>query len=183
VELIATPVVGCFEVRLDPSSDRRGSFVKEFQASQYAAAGIPFEVCEVFTSRSHTGVLRGLHFQRPPADVAKLVCCLDGAVLDAVVDLRVDSPSYHQHALVELSADAGNAMYVPEGCAHGFLVIRGDALVMYAQSGEYDGQLEGGILWSSAGIPWPLTDATILSPRDEAFPSLAEFSSPFRLSP
>ncbi|MET0276449.1 MAG: dTDP-4-dehydrorhamnose 3,5-epimerase family protein [Acidimicrobiia bacterium] len=181
MRLVETPVVGCYEVQLDPSSDVRGSFLKEFQSSRFAEAGIPFDVREVFTSRSHTGVVRGLHFQRPPADVAKLVCCLDGVVLDAVVDLRVDSPSYRQHALVALSSDVGNAMYVPEGCAHGFFVVRGDALVMYAQSGEHHAQLEGGIHWSSADVPWPTDVDVVLSTRDEAFPALDEFESPFRL--
>jgi dTDP-4-dehydrorhamnose 3,5-epimerase len=126
-------------------------------------------------------VVRGLHFQRPPADVSKLVTCLEGTVLDAVVDLRVDSPTYGAHCLVELSPGAANAVYVPTGCAHGFLVTGDDdALVLYAQSGEHDPELEGGIRWSGAGIAWPAADA-ILSDRDAGFEALDEFDSPFRL--
>lgn len=178
-----TDVLGCYEIRLEPSSDRRGSFLKTFRSSAFADIGITFDVHEIFTSHSVTGVVRGLHFQRPPADVAKLVCCLDGTVLDAVVDLRVDSPTFGRHCLVELTPGRANAVYVPTGCAHGFLVSGGDALVLYAQSGEHDPDLEGGVLWSSAGIDWPPAagDAVIVSDRDAAFPALADFDSPFRM--
>lgn len=177
-----TAVEGCLELRLRPSADRRGSFLKVFHRSTLAAAGLDLDVHEVFVSRSVAGVVRGLHFQRPPADVAKLVCCLDGRVVDAVVDLRVDSPTYRRHCVVELSAEAANAVYVPTGCAHGFLVPDGEAQVAYLQSGEYDAEREGGILWSSAGIRWPIdAGEAILSDRDAGFEPLDGFDSPFRL--
>jgi len=130
MDVRTTAVDGCRELQLDPAADRRGSFLKLFQASRFVADGCALDVREVFVSRSHRNVVRGLHFQAPPADVAKLVCCLDGAVLDAVVDLRVGSPTYGRHALRELSAAAANAVYVPEGCAHGFLVTSPEALVL-----------------------------------------------------
>lgn len=186
VRAVPTPVLGCHQILLEPSSDRRGSFLKSFQASAFAELGISFEIRELFTSRSKTGVVRGLHFQRPPADAAKLVCCLDGAVLDAVVDLRVDSPTFGRHCLVELTPELANAVYVPTGCAHGFLVTHGEALVLYAQSGEHDAELEGGVLWSSARIAWPVDPddgSVIVSDRDAGFPRLAEFNSPFRWAP
>jgi dTDP-4-dehydrorhamnose 3,5-epimerase len=83
-----------------------------------------------------------------------------------------------------LSPDAANAVFVPEGCAHGFLVTEGDALVLYAQSGEYDPEREGGILWSAAGIDWPVaTGEVVVSERDAAFPALDAFTSPFRARP
>lgn len=184
MELRPTAVEGCHELRLDPKPDRRGEFLKLFHATTFAELGLTFDVRELFWSRSHVGVVRGLHFQSPPADVAKLVCCLDGAVLDVVVDLRVGSPTYHAHCVVTLSAEAGNAVFVPEGCAHGFLVTEGDALVLYAQSGEWDGDREGGILWSSAGVDWPVDPAgAVLSDRDAAFPRLDELDSPFVTRP
>jgi dTDP-4-dehydrorhamnose 3,5-epimerase len=184
VEALPTEVDGCRELRLDPMADRRGSFLKLFQSSRFEAAGLSLDVREVFVSRSALGVVRGLHFQAPPADVAKLVCCLDGSVLDAVVDLRVDSPTFRRHCVVALSPEHANAVYVPHGCAHGFVATSSDALVLYAQSGEHDPVREGGILWSSAGIDWPLalTDA-VLSDRDAEFPTLADFDSPFHLVP
>jgi len=185
VSITAVPlaVEGCAELRLEPSTDRRGSFLKLFQTSAFRAAGIDLDVREIFISRSHTGVVRGLHFQRPPADVAKVVWCLEGTVIDAVVDLRSSSPTFRQHCLVELSAELANAVHVPRGCAHGFLVTGGEALVAYAQSGEHDPVREGGVLWSSAGIDWPvpagrLAELTI-SDRDAAFPTLDQLDGPF----
>ncbi len=89
-------------------------------------------------------------------------------------------PTYRQHAAVTLSPAAANAMFVPEGCAHGFLVIEGEALVMYAQSGEWDSVHEGGVLWSSVGVEWPIAlDGAVLSDRDAAFPPLDAFETPF----
>jgi dTDP-4-dehydrorhamnose 3,5-epimerase len=181
--LVPTAVDGCVELRLEPSSDRRGSFLKLFHRDTFEALGLDFAIEELFFSRSVAGVVRGLHFQRPPADVAKLVSCLEGAVLDAVVDLRVDSPSYGRHCLINLSAKEANAVYVPKGCAHGFLVTEPDALMAYAQSGQHDAGLEGGLLWSSAGIDWPVPPGrAVLSDRDAGFPSLAAFSSPFTMA-
>lgn len=176
---VPTAVTGCRELRLDPVSDRRGSFLKLFRASTFADVGIAFEVRELFVSRSHRGVLRGLHYQGPGADVAKIVYCLEGTITDAVVDLRVGSPTYRDHCVVELDADRANAVYVPKGCAHGFLVTSDEAMVAYAQTGEHDPVREGGVLWSSAGIAWPVTDP-VLSDRDAAFVALDAFDSPFR---
>jgi dTDP-4-dehydrorhamnose 3,5-epimerase len=176
-----TAVAGCFELELQPALDARGSFLKVFQSSVLVGLGLPFDLRELFVTRSRRDVVRGLHFQGPPSDVAKLVACLEGSVLDAVVDLRVGSPTYLQHCVVELSADRANAIFVPHGCAHGFLATSDDALMLYAQSGEYDAEHEGGVLWSSVGIDWPVADP-VLSDRDASFVTLAEFDSPFRFS-
>jgi len=165
---------------LEPSHDRRGSFVKVFHADTFAGLGLDLDVREVFLSRSGPGVVRGLHFQHPPSDVAKLVCCIEGAVLDAVVDLRSASPTYREHALLELSSDRANALYVPKGCAHGFIVTDGDAVVAYAQSGVHDAARDGGIHWASAGVHWPGDlGEIVLSDRDAALPALDELASPF----
>jgi dTDP-4-dehydrorhamnose 3,5-epimerase len=176
VEILPTAVAGCVELRLDPFADRRGSFLKLFHQDTFEAAGLELSVAELFVSWSATGVVRGLHFQRPPADVAKLVTCLAGEVVDAVVDLRPGSPTRGQHCVVRLSRPAANAMYVPEGCAHGFVVTEGEALVAYAQTGVHDPEREGGVLWSTAGIDWPcdpaLLDTAVVSDRDAAFPPL-----------
>lgn len=173
--------MGCFELELQPALDARGSFLKVFQASVLASLVLPFEVRELFITRSHRDVVRGLHFQKPPSDVAKLVACVDGSVLDAVVDLRVGSPTYLHHCVVDLSAERANAMFVPFGCAHGFLTTSDEALVLYAQSGEHDAEHEDGVLWSSVGIDWPVADP-VLSGRDASFVPLAAFESPFRYS-
>lgn len=178
METRATGVEGCVELRLQPVADRRGSFLKVLHGDTLRSLGLDLAVEEIFFSRSAAGVVRGLHFQRPPADVAKLVWCLDGEVVDAVVDLRPGSPTFRRHAVVRLSPEAANAVYVPQGCAHGFLVTRGEALVGYAQSGLHDPVLEGGVLWSSAGVDWgvdaTVLDSVILSDRDAGFPTLDE---------
>jgi len=181
VKAIPTTVTGCLELELTPASDKRGSFLKVLQGETLRALGLDLGVEEIFFSRSVTGVVRGLHFQRPPADVAKLVWCLAGEVVDAVVDLRPDSPTYRRHAVVVLSPAAANAVYVPHGCAHGFLVTGGEALVGYAQSGPHDPVLEGGVLWSSAAIEWgvdpALVDSVLLSDRDAGFPPLDDLDA------
>jgi dTDP-4-dehydrorhamnose 3,5-epimerase len=187
LEVGPTAVTGCLELRLQPHQDRRGSFLKIFHHDDFADAGADLEIRELFFSRSRPGVVRGLHFQRPPADVAKLVTCVEGQVLDAVVDLRADSPTFGRHCTVELSAAAANAVYVPKGCAHGFLVTgTGDALMAYAQSGQHEPDLEGGILWSAAGIDWGMGPGrlaeVVVSDRDAAFPPLAELQSPFTMA-
>jgi dTDP-4-dehydrorhamnose 3,5-epimerase len=186
VETRPTAVAGCTELHLRRLDDGRGAFLKLLQRDDLAAVGIEIDVHELFVSWSEAGVARGLHFQRPPADVAKVVWCLDGEVRDAVVDLRTDSPTYGSAAVLDLSASAANAVYVPLGCAHGFAVRRGPALVAYAQSGASDAELEGGILWSSAGVDWDgaIGEAgPVLSDRDAGFPPLDAFVSPFRLAP
>jgi dTDP-4-dehydrorhamnose 3,5-epimerase len=178
----ATAVVDCFELELQPARDARGGFLKVFQSSVLAGLGLPFDVREVFVTRSRRDVVRGLHYQGPPCDVAKLVACVEGSVLDAVVDLRAGSPTYREYCVVELSSERANAMFVPHGCAHGFLATSDDALMLYAQSGEHDAEHEGGVLWSSVGIDWPVTEP-VLSERDAAFVTLSEFDSPFAYVP
>jgi dTDP-4-dehydrorhamnose 3,5-epimerase len=159
--------------------------MKLFHRDTFAALGLDLSIQELFVSRSAPGVVRGLHFQRPPADVTKLVCCLEGEVLDVVVDLRVDSPTYRRHTMVTLSSSAANAVFVPKGCAHGFLVTKAESLLAYAQSGQHDAVLEGGILWSSAGVEWPVAAEVlrnvVLSDRDGTFPALDQFESPFTM--
>ena len=128
---------------------------------------------------SRRGVVRGLHFQGPPADHAKLVFCTQGRVQDGVIDLRVGSPTFRQHALVELSADAANMLYIPAGMAHGFCVLSESATLVYKVSSQYSPDHDAGVLWNSAGIPWAVADP-VLSPRDAAFPRLDAYTSPFR---
>lgn len=182
-EIVEREVTGCRELRLPRFTDARGEFVKLFRAGGFEDHGLDLDVREVFWSRSAPGVIRGLHYQAPPADVAKLVCCLEGEVFDVVLDLRVGSPSFGRHCCAYLSPARANALYVPHGCAHGFLATRGEALVLYAQSGEHDAVLEGGVSWSSAGIDWPVDRAAVVvSARDAAFPTLAELDSPFRFA-
>jgi dTDP-4-dehydrorhamnose 3,5-epimerase len=172
-------IPGCLVVTPEVRRDARGSFVKTFQRALFAEAGVdPAHVEEYFTS-SRGDVLRGLHFQVPPADGVKLVCCVVGEVLDAIVDLRVGSPTYGAHETFALTGAELKTLYLPPGIAHGFLVRSDEALMHYTVSAAYAPECDTGILWSSAGIAWP-TAAPVLSDRDSRFPPLAAYSSPFR---
>lgn len=158
--------------------DARGRFVKVFHEQMFAEKGLETKFAEEYYSISHKNVIRGMHFQLPPMDHVKMVCCVQGEVLDAVVDLRVGSPTYGQCALFELSAAKANSVYIPKGLAHGFCALSDQAIMVYKVSTVYSPAHDAGILWNSVGIPWPITEA-ILSPRDQSFPTLTDFKSPF----
>jgi dTDP-4-dehydrorhamnose 3,5-epimerase len=174
-----TGLPGCLELQPRVFEDARGRFVKVFNRELFAAHGLETSFAEEYYSSSLPGVLRGLHFQTPPHHHAKLVYCVAGRVMDVAVDLRVGSPTYGRHAVVELSMERGNAIYLPSGFAHGFYVPQGEATLVYNVTTGYAPESDAGIRWDSAGIEWP--DATpVVSERDAGFPSLAEFDSPFR---
>ena len=173
-----TRIPGCIVLHPVVREDDRGRFVKTAHATWFAAHGLHADFREQYYSVSHQGVVRGLHFQTPPHDHAKLVYCVRGAIFDAVVDLRVGSPTYRQHITVRLAADTAAAMYVPPGAAHGFLAETPDATVVYSVTTEYNPDADRGVLWSSADIAWP-TSSPVVSARDAGFPPLTQFDSPF----
>lgn len=177
-ELVELDLPGCFEVRPVVRRDARGSFVKPFQASWFSAAGLRTDYVEHYHSTSSLGVVRGLHLQLPPADHAKLVTCLAGRAFDVALDLRVGSPTLGRAAALELDARTANAVYLPAGIAHGFQALEEGTTLLYAVTSEYAPDREGGVLWSSAGIDWPVPGA-VVSERDRALPPLADFESPF----
>lgn len=178
MERIATNLEGCWEIRPRLIADDRGTFVKTFHRATFEQWGLPTDFPEAFYSVSRRGVLRGLHFQLPPAAHAKLVTCVSGKILDAAVDLRQGSPTYGRHALLELSAEQANMLYVPVGLAHGFYALTDRATVLYNVTTMHAPALDTGIRWDSAGIPWP-EPRPVVSARDAAFPSLSDFQSPF----
>lgn len=173
-----TTIAGCLEIIPHIFRDNRGSFVKTFHNGFAAEHGMVTSFAEEFYSWSKRGVLRGLHFQKPPSDHTKVVTCLSGEVFDAVVDLRVGSPTFGHHAFFTLRASDATMLYIPSGLAHGFLSVSEEALMYYQVTSVYDSACDQGIHWNSAGIPWPET-APVVSARDAAFPSLNEFYSPF----
>ena len=122
-----------------------------------------------------------MHFQVPPADLVKTVCCATGRVLDVVVDLRVGSPTYGQHEAFILDAAAPEIVYIPAGLAHGFLVLSTESLMLYQVTHDYAPKSDSGIRWDSCGIAWGVTNP-VVSERDDALPRLADFASPFRYS-
>lgn len=169
---------GCFLVQFSSFEDERGLFVKTVQRSAFEARGLRADFVETFHTVSNDRVLRGMHFQVPPADHVKLVYCVSGSVWDIALDLRVGSPTYGECSVYTLSAEANNAVYLASGIAHGFVVLEGPADVMYHVTSEHDPANDRGILWNSFGAEWPV-DAPIVSARDAAQVPFGEFVNPF----
>jgi len=178
-ELKSNKIAGCFELQPKIFDDARGRFVKIFHEQAFTDHGLETKFSEEYYSVSYKNVIRGLHFQRPPMNHVKMVYCVEGEVMDAVVDLRVGSPTYGQYEMFELSAKKANSIYIPKGIAHGFCVTSEHAIMVYKVSTSYSPDHDSGILWSSVQIPWP-TSKMILSARDEGFLPLDKFASPFR---
>lgn len=178
IKLKELELPGVYEITPFAASDRRGSFVKLFEKDVFAGNGLATSFAEEYYSVSKKGVLRGMHFQEPPAQCAKLVYCVRGAVLDAALDIRKRSLSYGRHALATLSEENRKVLYLPAGLAHGFYALTDDAVLVYKVTAGYAAAHDKGLLWNSCGIKWP-SDSVIISERDAAFPTLAEYSSPF----
>ena len=181
MKFIPNIIPGCFEIQPTVLKDERGLFVKTFHEQIFAEHGLETHFSEIYYSRSYKGVLRGLHFQVPPHDHAKLIYCLVGKVKDVVVDLRVGSPTYGKFASFILSAETANMIYVPRGLAHGFYTLSDSAIMVYNVTSVYSPQHDTGIRWDSVGIDWP-SDKPIISERDGRFVPLADFESPFRFA-
>jgi dTDP-4-dehydrorhamnose 3,5-epimerase len=154
-------------------TDQRGFFMEAYKRSEFAAAGIEEAFVQENQSRSERGVLRGLHYQRPPHAQSKLVRVLSGAVFDVAVDLRPGSPTRGRWVGVTLSAENRKTIYIPKGCAHGFCVLTDHAEIVYHTSTEYVPEAEAGIMWNdpSLAIDWPISNP-IVSTRDKAWPAM-----------
>ena len=175
-------IPGCYEIGFASRTDARGCFVKTFHTTAFRELGLESGFSEGFYSVSHQKVLRGMHFQLPPMDGAKLVYCLQGSILDVALDLRVGSPSYGQFTIIELSSANPTAAYLPRGVAHGFLSLSEPSVVVYQVSSEYDSNFDTGVRWDSFGFDWPEASPTV-SERDSKLPRLDDFLSPFRFAP
>ncbi len=164
-----TPFEGLVVVRQKRFSDLRGSFCEIFKEEDFRKAGIAAAFCQDNLSRSRRGVVRGMHYQARPHAQSKLVCCLEGRILDAATDLRKGSPTFLRTFMIELSPDNGEALFIPGGFAHGFAALE-DSVVLYKASGGYWPQAERGFRYDDqvAAIPWDLPFEPILSEKDAA---------------
>jgi dTDP-4-dehydrorhamnose 3,5-epimerase len=162
-------------VEPDTYRDDRGFFRETFKASAFASGGIGQAFVQANVSRSSAGVLRGLHFQRSPAGVAKLVSVAQGRIFDVAADVREDSATLGRWVGAELSAADGRSLFVPEGFAHGFLALEDDTVVTYLMTGEFSPEHDTGVRWDDPdlGIDWPVA-APILSEKDRALPMLRQ---------
>lgn len=178
MRLIETPIAGCYEIVQDSFSDARGKFVKTFHEDAFRTLGLKTDWREEYFSVSAKGVLRGMHFQLPPHEHAKLVTCLQGLAHDVVLDLRHGSPSFGCSHSWELSQDSARAIYIPAGVAHGFLSLSEGCLMYYKVTSIHAASADAGVHWDSFGHSWPV-DHPILSDRDTRHPEFTFFVSPF----
>jgi dTDP-4-dehydrorhamnose 3,5-epimerase len=161
--------------------DDRGLFRETWKASEFAAHGIDVKFVQDNHSRSTRGVLRGLHYQRPPHAQGKFVFALNGEIFDVAVDIRHGSPTFGRWVGAVLSGDNGCALWVPPGFAHGFVVRSDVAHIMYKVTDEYAADCDAGIRWDDpdVGIDWGLSAPPLLSPKDVVQPLLRDVDTGF----
>jgi dTDP-4-dehydrorhamnose 3,5-epimerase len=170
---------GCYRIQLPCFRDPRGLLVKALQRSAFDERGLECDFSESFYTESGENVLRGMHFQAPPADHAKLIYCISGAICDMALDLRLGSPTFGEHEVYQLAAETRDAIYLPRGIAHGFFVRKAPSVVVYQVSSEHSPAHDRGIHWDSFGAAWP-QGTPVVSPRDQGLTPFARFRSPFR---
>lgn len=178
MEITETVLAGCYELKPIVRADIRGRFIKTFQIPIFHNMGLVTDFAEEYYSVSMRDVIRGMHFQVPPADGEKLVYCVEGKIFDVVLDLRSNSRTYGRYFSCFLDCEEGHMLYIPKGMAHGFCVLSKKAIMMYKAASLYSPVHDKGIRWDSVGIPWPV-ESPVLSERDKLFPALQDFVSPF----
>jgi dTDP-4-dehydrorhamnose 3,5-epimerase len=171
-----TKLEGAFIIDLDRKEDNRGFFARAFCQHEFEDHGLKPVIAQANIGfNRHKGSIRGMHFQFPPAAETKVVRCTRGAIVDVIVDLRPESPTYLDHVSVELTADNHRAIYVPERFAHGYQVLEDVTETSYQVGEFYTPDTEGGLRYDDPdlGLTWPLP-MTEISDKDRAWPSLAE---------
>ena len=170
---------GAFLIELERREDERGFFARAFCQTEFAEKGLKPVIAQAnIASNLREGTLRGMHFQYPPAAETKLVRCTRGAILDIIVDLRPESPTYLQHIAVQLDEDNMLALYVPERFAHGYQTLRDRTDTSYQVGEFYTPSAEGGLMYDdpALGLEWPLP-ISVISPKDRAFPPFDEIKA------
>jgi dTDP-4-dehydrorhamnose 3,5-epimerase len=186
MEVIQTNIKGVVIIEPRLFKDDRGYFFESYSERDFNKQVGEVHFVQDNESKSSYGVMRGLHFQRPPFTQSKLVRCVKGAVLDVAVDIRKGSPTYGQHVAVELTEDNHRQFFIPHGFAHGFAVLSPEAIFQYKCDNFYHPEADGGIsiLDTSLGIDWRIpTEHAILSEKDTKHPLLKDFDSPFEFGP
>ena len=184
MNIVKTDIEGVVIIEPKIFEDSRGYFFESYNDLEFINKVGFVDFIQDNESKSSYGVMRGLHFQRPPHTQAKLVRCVRGAVLDVAVDLRKDSPTYGKHVAVELTEDNHRQLFIPKGFAHGFAVLSETAVFQYKCDDFYHPELDGGIniLDKSLGIDWKIPeDKVILSDKDTKHPMLKDFDTPFTM--
>jgi dTDP-4-dehydrorhamnose 3,5-epimerase len=170
--LVETPLPGAFVIELELRRDPRGFFARSYCRREFERSGLDLEMVQTNLSfNAKAGTLRGMHFQRPPAEESKLVRCSRGTIFDVIIDLRRDSATYGKHFAVELSDDSHRALFVPKGFAHGFQALSDEVMVEYQMGAYYSPNEATGIRYDDPAfaIEWPLPVTTI-SEQDLSWP-------------
>lgn len=181
MEIIETKIADLYIIKPKVFEDHRGYFFESYSKHEFIRLGIDKNFVQDNESMSGKGVLRGLHFQKPPFDQGKLVRVMQGAVLDVAVDLRKSSPTYGEWASVELTQDNKWMYWVPPGFAHGFVSLQPNTVFFYKCTNIYNKESEGSILWNdpTLNIDWQIEDP-ILTEKDKSAQLFNNFDSPFK---
>jgi len=178
-KFIETEIEGCYVIHQALFMDHRGLFIKNFNEVAFKQFNLNCDFKESYFSVSNKNVIRGMHFQLPPHDYNKLATVVNGNIIDVVVDLRKNSKTFKKYIVVEMSTEKHQSIYIPRGCAHGFLSMTEGAVVSYFTTSVYSDKHDTGILYNSFGYNWPTTAPEITSKRDNTFLPLDMFDSPF----
>jgi len=182
MKFVNTPIEGLVIIEPTVFGDNRGYFLESYNKKKFEEAIGKVSFVQDNESKSSKGVLRGLHFQKPPYAQAKLVRCIEGKVLDVAVDIREGSETFGQHITVELSGENKKQVFIPRGFAHGFLVLSNSAIVSYKVDNSYAPAFDAGIRWDDSllNIQWGVSESEVLvSEKDAKLPFFLEFETPF----
>ncbi len=168
-----TRLPGVFEIHLEPKADERGFFARSWCQKEFESHGLNSKVVQCSISfNARKGTLRGLHYQAAPYAETKIVRCTQGAIYDVAVDLRPQSPTFRNWTAVVLSASNHSMLYIPEGCAHGFLTLEDDTEIVYQMSEFHNAESARGVRWDDPAfqIEWP-AEVKVISERDRTYPN------------
>ncbi len=183
IRIVHTEIAGVVILEPQVFDDARGSFFESYSQRAFDESVGPVRFVQDNESRSTYGVVRGLHFQRPPHAQAKLVRVVAGTVLDVAVDIRLGSPTFGRHVAVELSGENRRQLFIPRGFAHGYAVLTPQALFQYKCDAFYHPEAEGGVAWDdpALGIDWRIpSERVLLSEKDAHRPRLQDAPQLFR---
>jgi dTDP-4-dehydrorhamnose 3,5-epimerase len=182
MKFIKTEISDVYIIEPSVFGDNRGYFLESFNLERFEENVYPVKFVQDNESKSSKGVLRGLHFQKPPFNQAKLVRCIEGRVMDVAVDIRKGSPTYGKHVAIELTGENKRQLFVPRGFAHGFVVLSESATFAYKVDNSYAPEYDSGIKYddSDLNINWGLTENEVqLSVKDKNLPAFKDLNSPF----
>lgn len=176
MKLESTSITGVYTVTLEKAQDERGFFARTWDTETAQAHNLVERFDYTCVSRNkEKGTLRGMHYQRDPHGETKLVRCTQGRILDVVIDLRPDSPTFKKWISQELSSDNHVALYIPTGCVHGFITLEPDTEVLYHIAGAYNQEASTGVRWNDPAfsVTWPM-EPTVISERDATYPDFVQ---------